>query len=56
MIDWSLIKYEWVVGNVLVSKLYKIAHDFDIRAVIKKTLGKILGLAISLILFTDSES
>ena len=32
------------------------AHGFDIGVVIKATLGKILGSAVPLILYTDSKS
>lgn len=52
----SLIKYKQVTRSVLVAKLYKMAYKFDIGVVIKVTLGKIFGFAISLIICTGSKS
>lgn len=36
--------------------MYKIAYEFDIRAVIKAILKKILKYIIPVILYTDSKS
>ena len=38
IIHWSLIKYKRITRSVLVSKLYAIAHRFNINAVIKLTI------------------
>jgi hypothetical protein len=35
---WSLIKCKRVTRSILASKLYALAHGFDIRAVIKSTI------------------
>lgn len=51
----SIINYKRVIDNILVAELYRIAHGFDIEVVLKAILGKILGLAISLILCTDAK-
>src|SRR6266516_7018725 len=53
---WSLIKCKQVTRSVLASKLYTLAHGFDIRAVIKSMIKKILHTILPLILCTDSKS
>lgn len=44
-----------VTRNILATELYEIAHGFDIEAVIKAILEKILGSAVSLILCINSK-
>ena len=53
---WSLIKCKKITYSILVAELYGMAYGFDIRVVNKMTLGKILGLAILPILFTNLKS
>lgn len=37
----SFFKYKQVILNVLATKLYEMAHNFNIRAVIKAILGRV---------------
>lgn len=53
---WFLIKYKRVKYNILAAKLYKIAHGFNIRPVIKAILEKILTSAILFVLYINSKS
>jgi hypothetical protein len=41
---------------VLASELYGMAHGFDIGAVIKSTIDKILQTNLLLVFYTDSKS
>ena len=56
IIHWSSIKCKRVTRSVLASKLYSMAHGFDIGAAIKSTLDKALQINLPLILYTDSKS
>jgi hypothetical protein len=38
VLHWSFIKYKQVTHSVLASKLYALAHSFDIGAIIKSTI------------------
>jgi len=42
IVYWSSIKCKRVTRSVLASELYGIAHSFDIGAIIKSTLDKVL--------------
>ena len=42
--------------SILTAKLYWMTYRFDIRAIIKATLGKMLGFGIPLILCINSKS
>src|SRR5437588_11150560 len=44
IIHWSLIKCKRVTRSILASELYALAHGFDIRAMIKLTIEKILQI------------
>ena len=56
IIHWSFIKCKWVTRSVLAAELYGMAYGFNIGAVIKATLEKMLQVEIPLILCIDSKS
>jgi hypothetical protein len=51
-----LTKYKRVIKSILAIKLYIIAHGFNIAAVIKSTINKILSTIVLLILYTNLKS
>ena len=51
----SLTKYKRVIKSVLATKLYRIAHSFNIVVAIKSTINKMLFIIILLILYTNSK-
>ena len=53
IINLSLIKYKWVIYNILIIELYKIIYEFDIKAIIIKMLEKIFQSIILLILYIN---
>jgi hypothetical protein len=56
IIHWSFIKYKRVMQSILVSELYGIIHGFNIGAIIKSMIKKILWISLLLILYTDLKS
>lgn len=43
---WFSIKYKQVTKSILAAKLYRIAHSFDIRVIIKAILEKVFQVKI----------
>lgn len=56
IIHQLLIKCKQIMRSVLAVELYRMVYRFNIAAVIKAMLGKILEFAILLILYIDSKS
>jgi hypothetical protein len=56
LIHWSSIKCKRVIKSVLAAKLYAMINDFDVEAVIKSIIERMLHISLSLILLTDSKS
>jgi len=56
VIYWSLIKCKRVTRSVLASKLYRIAHGFNIAVAIKSMVDKVLQINLPLMLCTDFKS
>jgi hypothetical protein len=56
LIHWSLIKCKRVIRSVLAVEIYAIINDFDVEAIIKSIIERMLHISLSLILLTDSKS
>jgi hypothetical protein len=56
LIHWSSIKCKRVIKSVLAAKFYAMINDFDVEAIIKSIIERMLHISLSLILFTDSKS
>jgi hypothetical protein len=56
LIHWSSIKCKRVIRSVLAAKLYAMINDFDVEAMIKSIIERMLHIFLSLILLTDSKS
>jgi hypothetical protein len=56
IIHWSSVKCKRVTRSILAAELYAMTHGFDIAAVMKSTIEKILRKSIPLTLCTDSKS
>jgi hypothetical protein len=56
LIHWSSIKCKRVIRSVLAAKLYAMINDFDVEAVIKSIIKRMLHISLSLILLIDSKS
>lgn len=56
ILHWSSIKCKRVTRSVLASELYAMAHGFDLGAVLKATLSRVLQFDIPMLICTDSKS
>jgi hypothetical protein len=56
VLHWSSIKCKRVTRSVLASKLYGMAHGFNMAFAVKSTIDLILNTDILLVLATDSKS
>ncbi len=45
-----------MIRSVLAAKLYAMINDFDVEAIIKSIIERMLHISLSLILFTDLKS
>lgn len=56
IIHCSSIKCKRVTRSILASELYAMAHGFEVGAVIKSTVEKILDIVLPMVVCTDSKS
>jgi hypothetical protein len=56
LIHWSSIKCKRITRSVLAIELYAMINDFDVEAVIKSIIERMLHISLSLISLTDSKS
>ena len=50
------MKYKRVTRSILASKLYSIAHGFNIGGLVKTTINRILEIEVLLVIYIDSKS
>jgi hypothetical protein len=55
-IHWSSTKCKRVTRSVLASKLYGMAHGFNIGGLVKSTINKALEIEVPLVVYIDSKS
>ncbi len=56
LIHWSSIKCKRITKSVLTIELYAMINDFDVEAIIKSIIKRILHISLSLILLTNFRS
>jgi hypothetical protein len=56
LIHWSSIKCKRVIRSVLAAELYAMINGFDVEAIIKSIIERMLHISLPLILLTDSKS
>jgi phosphoribosyl-AMP cyclohydrolase len=50
------MKYKRVTRSVLASKLYSIAHGFNISNLVKSIINKVLEIEVLLVIYINSKS
>ena len=50
------MKYKRVTRSILASKLYSIAHGFNIGSLVKAIINRILEIEVSLVIYIDLKS
>ena len=50
------MKYKRVTRSILASKLYSIAHSFNIGGLVKSIINKALEIEVLLVIYIDSKS
>jgi len=50
------MKYKRVTRSILASKLYGIAHGFDISSLVKSMINKVLEIEVLLVIYINSKS
>lgn len=56
ILHWSFVKCKRMIRNIFVFELYVMIHEFDIAAMLKATLKKMLQFDILLMICIDSKS
>jgi hypothetical protein len=56
LIHWSSIKCKRITRSVLAVELYAMINDFDVEAVIKSIIERMLHISLSLMLLTNFRS
>jgi len=50
------MKYKRVTRSILASKLYNVAHGFNISSLVKTIINRILEIEVLLVIYIDSKS
>jgi hypothetical protein len=56
IIHWSSTKYKRVTRSILASELYGMAYGFNMGALVKSTIDRVLEMELPLVVCTDSKS
>jgi hypothetical protein len=56
IIHWSSTKYKRVTRSILASELYNMAYGFNMGALVKSIIDRILEMELLLVVYIDSKS